>query len=158
MPSSAAKKSSLSFAAQFDLPTHLRLRSRCILNRATGLAAVKHYHNKDPDPSLRWCPHCTPSNVFKAQTLFHTLIECPRFQIERQELFGKLQDLIKRVRDRAHTHRYANQIFTDDNITFVHILLSTPYVIESIGSFSSRLKLLRQTGQFLEHIDSINPL
>ena len=159
LPSSSQQKPTLPFAALFDLPTHLRLRSRCILNRATGLAAVKHYHNDDPDPMLRQCPHCINSAVqYQAQTLFHALVECPRFQVKRQELFDKLRDLIKRVRDRARSHRYASQIFIDNNITFVHIILSTPYVIESINNFSSRLKLLRQTGQFLEHIDSINPL
>ena len=158
LPSTNAPKPALPFAVQYDSPLHLRLSSRCILNRANGLAAVRHYHSKDPNPVLRQCRHCIISNVTTPQTLFHALAECPRYQTERQSLLDNFKGLIKLVRDRAKNHRYAKQIFIDDNITFVHTVLSTPYVIESLDNFKNRLKLLRQTGKFLVHINSIDPL
>ncbi|HEX7763998.1 MAG TPA: hypothetical protein VF433_10345, partial [Cellvibrio sp.] len=159
LPSSVAKKPALPFAAQYDTPNHLRLRSRCILNRATGLAAVKHYHNGNPDPSLRQCPYCINSDVsYQAQTLFHALVECPRFQAARQELLDKVRGLIARVRERARIHRYASVIYNNNNNILVHIIMCTPYILESISRFSSRLKLLQMTGRFLQTIDSISHL
>ena len=123
LPSSVAKKPTLPFAAQYDTPNHLRLRSRYILNRATGLAAVKHYHNGNPDPSLRQCPYCTNSDVsYRAQTLFHALVECPRFQAARQELLDKVRGLIARVRERARIHRYASKIYNNNNNILVHTI------------------------------------
>ena len=159
LPSSLQPKPSLPFSVQYDLPNHLRLRSRCVLNRATGLAAVKHYHNDDPNPSLRQCPYCNNSNVaYRPQTLFHALVECPRYQAVRQDLLDKVRGLIERVRERARMQRYASKIYNNDNNTFVHIVMCTPYVLESINNLSSRLKLLRMTGQFLQTIDLISHL
>ena len=159
LPSSLQPKPSLPLSAQYDTSNHLRLRSRCILNRATGLAAVKHYHNDNPDPSLRQCPYCTNSDVsYQAQTLFHALVECPRYQAARQELLDKVRGLVARVRERAHMHRYASKIYSNNKNIFVHVIMCTPYILESINNFSSRLKLLQMTGRFLQTIDSISHL
>ena len=73
-------------------------------------------------------------------------------------MFEAYKDLVKRVRDRAKNHRYAKHIFIDDKVTFVHIVLATPYVIESLNNIRNRLKLLRQTGKFLDVINAIDPL
>jgi hypothetical protein len=155
----ASKPQSLPFAVQYATPAHMRLRSRCILNRARGLAAVAHYRNKkDTSAAIRQCPHCIISNVSIPQTLFHAVSVCPKFQAERSALQLKLRATIDSVRARTATHAYFSQILANNDSIFLHIVMATPYIIESVSNVKSRLALLKLTGQFLEHIHSINPL
>lgn len=154
-------KSRLPFEVQYASPLHLRLRSRCLLNRASGLAAVKHYHNhKNPDPTLRQCQYCKDNNnLLIAQTLHHAFNECPQYQMERQATFDKLKDLIKKVKERAAHHNQMKSILDNDNIIFSHCILFSPFILQCIRMCKLKIyELLNVSGKFLEYINSINPL
>lgn len=159
LPFLSAPKRTLPFSTLHDTPLHLRLRSRLILNRASGLAAVKNYHNKDPNPALRQCSFCMEDSGNQVpETLDHAIAHCTKYNEERRKLKDKLKNTISLIRRRSSLHSQMSQVLTDESKIFIHIVLATPYVIENLSNFKSRVDLLRQTGQFLEHIHSIKPL
>lgn len=159
LPSIRAPRPSLPFSVRNDRPHDQRLRSRLILNRANGLAAVRHYHNtKDPSPIIRQCPFCIERDVATPETLHHAIAECPKYEVERNKLRAALSSTINAVKRRIRSNDRMAQILHSDQTLFVHIVLATPYIIESTSNVKSRLRLLQLTGQFIDHIHSIKPI
>jgi hypothetical protein len=159
LPITLAPRPSLPFSVLYDRPSHQKLRSRLILNRASGLAAVYHYHNrKDPSPAIRQCPFCFERGVSTPETVQHAIAQCVKYEEERKSLLLRLKDTIKLIEDRLRSNNRMAEIMSNADSILTHIVLATPFVVESLNSFKMRIELLELTGQFIDHINSIKRL
>jgi hypothetical protein len=159
LPITLAPRPSLPFSVLYDRPSHQKLRSRLILNRASGLASVYHYHNrKDPSPAIRQCPFCFERGISTPETVQHAIAQCGKYEEERNQLLLHINDTIKSVKDRLRSNNRMAEIMNNDDSILTHIVLATPFVIDSLNNFKSRLKLLELTGQFVDHINSTKRL
>jgi len=152
---------------EFDLRTHAQRRARLVLNREMKFAAVAHYHNKDPSPALRQCPHCARYNVGPlsppAETALHAISQCPAYARQRASLRKQLADCLLRIRQHTFDSHHLIHLRTlSDEELLLHAVMATPYVLEALisqkaGAAERRTLLLRTTGRYLIYIHNYRP-